>query len=176
MLRLMLLRHAKSDWSDDVLHDHDRPLNTPGWKAASRVGAHLHQHELLPKLILCSTALRTRQTLMELMPYLRGDTRIQLMRDLYNSSEGDYVDAIRAYGGGYSSVLVIGHNTAMQDTATELTGKGNPEYMHQIQSKYPTGALAVLDFEEHRWSQIERKKGRIISFFQPRHLQAVSRS
>ncbi|KZL05746.1 MULTISPECIES: histidine phosphatase family protein [Pseudovibrio] len=176
MLRLMLLRHAKSDWSDEGAHDHDRSLNTSGWKAAARVGAHIHQHHMHPKLILCSTALRTRQTLMEVMPYLRNDTRIQLLRDLYNSSEGDYIDAIRAYGGGFDTILIVGHNTAIQDTALELTGKGNPEYIHQMQSKYPTGALAVIDFEEHRWSEIECKKGRIVSFFQPRHLQAVSGS
>ncbi|KZL21367.1 2,3-bisphosphoglycerate-dependent phosphoglycerate mutase [Pseudovibrio axinellae] len=176
MLRLMLLRHAKSDWNDEGVHDHDRSLNSSGWKAAARVGAHIHQHKLHPKLILCSTALRTRQTLMEIMPYLRCDTRIQLLRDLYNSSDADYIDTIRAFGGGYDTALVIGHNTAIQDTALELTGKGNPEYMQQMQSKFPTSALAMIDFEEHRWSEIERRKGRIVSFFQPRHLQAVSGS
>ncbi len=176
MLRLMLLRHAKSDWSDEGAHDHDRSLNSSGWKAAASVASHIHQHQLHPKLILCSTALRTRQTLMEIMPHLRNDTRIQLLRDLYNSSEGDYIDAIRAFGGGYDTLLLVGHNTAIQDTALQLSGKGNPELIRQMDTKYPTGALAVIDFEEHRWSEIERRQGRIISFFQPRHLQAVSNS
>ncbi len=174
MLHLMLVRHAKSDWGDKGVHDHDRVLNPSGWKAAAKLGTHIHEHHLHPKLILCSTALRTRQTLMEIMPYLRNDTRIQLLRDLYNSSEGDYIDAIRAYGGGFDTVLVIGHNTAIQDTALELVGKGNPEYIAQIQSKYPSGTLTTIDFEEHRWSEIERQKGTITSYYQPRHLQAVS--
>lgn len=174
MLRLMLLRHAKSDWSDENLHDHDRTLNARGWKAAASIGQHLHKHSLLPKMILCSTALRTRQTLMEIMPHLKGDTRIQLLRDLYNSSDADYLDIIQAFGGGIDTLLVVGHNTAIQETAVDLCGRGNPEYMQQMASHYPTGALAIIDFEQRRWSEIARSQGRIVSFFQPRNLQAVS--
>ncbi|WP_310619210.1 SixA phosphatase family protein [Flexibacterium corallicola] len=174
MLRLMLLRHAKSDWADTAVHDHDRPLSGRGWSAAEAVGLHMHQHNLCPSTVLCSTALRTRQTLIEIMPYMRDNTKIHLLRDLYNSSESDYVDTICSLGAFSPTLLVVGHNTAIQETALELTGSGSPELISQMEQKYPTAGMAIIDFDARRWSEVGRAAGRLVSFFQPRTLKAVS--
>ncbi|MTI19255.1 histidine phosphatase family protein [Rhodobacteraceae bacterium RKSG542] len=173
MLRLLLLRHAKSDWSEPGLHDHDRPLNARGWKAADLAGQHIQQYQMVPATILCSTALRTRQTLMQLLPHLRADMKIQIMRDLYMQGDLQYIDTIRALGGPSSKLMLIGHNPAIQDTALELAGKGNPELFDQMEEKFPTAAMAVIDFEAHRWSEVTPKQGRLVSFFQPRSLQVL---
>ncbi|WP_102867323.1 SixA phosphatase family protein [Pseudovibrio exalbescens] len=174
MVRLMLLRHAKSDWSNINLRDHDRPLNSRGWHAGELVGKHIAANAIFPQLVLCSTALRTRQTLGCILPHMNSEMRIQILRDLYDQSEGDYVDILSALGGSHTTVMIIGHNNAIQDTAIELAGSGDPELLAQMETKYPTGALAMIDFDAPRWSQILPKQGRLTAFYRPRHLEVVS--
>ncbi len=59
---LSLLRHAKSTWDDPALPDHERPLAPRGIKAAARISRYLTQEALIPDLVLCSDAVRTRAT------------------------------------------------------------------------------------------------------------------
>ena len=68
MRRLMLLRHAKSDWAKPGLRDHDRPLNPRGRESAPKMGAYMVRHALLPDLIIASTAKRVTETLDHLLP------------------------------------------------------------------------------------------------------------
>ncbi|WP_349357572.1 histidine phosphatase family protein [Stappia sp.] len=172
MLRLMLLRHAKSDWNDPALPDFDRPLNARGLRAAPEVGAHMARHGLIPDKIVCSSARRTRETLALVLPYLTGETDVRITRGLYDESEMDYVDTIRALGGGARTLLLIGHNPATQDSALELIGSGNQMLVDAIAAKYPTAALTVIDFAANRWSDVDRRSGRVVAYCLPRHLPA----
>ncbi|MDD7910419.1 MULTISPECIES: SixA phosphatase family protein [Pseudovibrio] len=174
MVRLLLLRHAKSDWSNISLADHDRPLNDRGWQAGEMIGRHIAKNALFPQLVLCSTALRTRQTLSCLLQHMNCEMRIQIMRDLYETSEADYVDLLTAMGGSATTVMIIGHNNAIQDTALELIGSGDIDLRQQLEAKYPTGALAVIDFDAPRWSSIMPRTGELQAFFRPRYLEVVS--
>jgi phosphohistidine phosphatase len=76
MKTLYLLRHAKSDWGDPGLDDHDRPLAARGARAAAVVGVHFAQQGYRPSLVLCSSARRTRQTLESLLPHLSGEPEV----------------------------------------------------------------------------------------------------
>lgn len=173
MPRLLLLRHAKSSWDDTSADDHERPLNNRGRRSAPLMGRHIALHRLLPQKILCSTARRTRETLAGLLPYLGEDLDVRLTRDLYETTEDRYLDMIRAQGGAARTMLVLGHNPAMQDTALTLIGQGNPSLADDIREKFPTGALAVIDFDAKRWVDVEPKAGRIVAFFRPRELETV---
>ena len=72
MLTLSLLRHAKSSWDDASLNDFDRPLSERGENAAPRVGAYMAAQGLAPEFVLCSPAVRARQTLDLVLPHLAG--------------------------------------------------------------------------------------------------------
>lgn len=176
MPRLLLLRHAKSSWDAVGLADFDRPLNARGRRAATMMGRHIAAHALAPDRIVCSTARRTRETLAGLLPYLDGETDMRLTRDLYETGSAEYLDVIRAFGGSARVLLVIGHNPAMQDTAVEAVGSGNPVLTEAIRADYPTAALAVIDFPEKRWSEVSPRGGRVVAFFRPRELEAVDGS
>ncbi|MBB99603.1 MAG: phosphohistidine phosphatase [Rhodobacteraceae bacterium] len=176
MLRLLLLRHAKSDWHDTSALDHDRTLNARGRGAAPAIGEHMARHGLMPDKVLCSTAQRARETLALVLPHLAGEIDIRITRGIYDESEMDYVDFIRALGGGSRTLMLIGHNPAMRDTALELVGGGNPSLVEAIEGKYPTAALAVIDFAANRWSDVERASGRILAYCLPRHLPAAMTS
>lgn len=173
MPRLMLLRHAKSSWDESSAPDFERPLNTRGRRSAPLMGRHMVTHRLVPQKIVCSSARRTRETLAGLLPYLPDDLDIRLTRDLYETGEDRYLDVIRAQGGQARSLLVIGHNPALQEVALTLVGTGNPSLVDDMREKFPTGALAVIDFEAKRWVDVEPHGGRIVAFFRPRELEMV---
>lgn len=173
MPRLLLLRHAKSSWDAVGVADFDRPLNSRGRRAASLMGRHIAAHALAPDRIVCSTARRTRETLAGLLPYLAGEMDVRLTRDLYDTGAAEYFDVVRAFGGSARVLLVIGHNPAMQDTAMEAVGSGNPALVEAICADYPTAALAVVDFPEKKWSEVSPRGGRVVAFFRPRELEAI---
>ncbi|WP_334174184.1 histidine phosphatase family protein [Pseudoxanthobacter sp.] len=173
MPRLLLLRHAKSSWDVPGLGDHDRPLNSRGRHAAPLMGRHIAAHALLPERVICSTARRTRETLAGLLPHFDREMDIRLSRALYDSGSADYIDVIRASGGKARVLLIIGHNPALQDTAVDLVGAGNPALIETVATHYPTASLAVIDFPQKTWAEIAPHSGRIVAFFQPRELETV---
>src|SRR6185503_13124390 len=96
MKRLALLRHAKSDWGDADLNDHNRPLNERGWKAARRIGKELKHRNLRFDLVLASTAARVRETIDGLQEKFDFDCEVRFEPDLYLASEDTLLSAIRA--------------------------------------------------------------------------------
>lgn len=172
-LRLLLLRHAKSSWSDATASDFDRPLNRRGREAAPLVAAHMHEIGLQPRRVLCSTALRTRETLALTLPAFRHPHEIELLRDLYDTPADTYLDIIRRHGHTAETLLVIGHNPLVQDTALDLAASGDPQAIRAIEEKFPTAALAILDFPELGvWDDLRPGTGHLDSFTVPRALNA----
>lgn len=170
-MRLLLLRHAKSSWGDPDLADIDRPLNGRGKTAATTMARYLKDNALLPNQILCSTALRTRETLARLLPFLPQEAHVQLISDLYQQSEDDYVGIIRRHGGRAQNLMVLGHNPAMEDTALTLAGTSNSQAMADLEQKYPTGALAVIDFDIADWSELHPRTGHLERFTRPKDVK-----
>jgi phosphohistidine phosphatase len=172
-MRLLLLRHAKSAWDVAGLADFDRPLAARGRRAATMIGEHLAAHRLIPDRILCSSSRRTRETLIGILPMIPSDLEIRITRDLYEVSADAYLDCVGALGGSARSLMLIGHNPTMQDTALELIGSGNPALRDEIAAKFPTAGLAVIDFDIHKWSELRPRTGRVVAFFRPRELELV---
>lgn len=172
MLRLLLLRHAKSAWADPGLKDIDRPLAPRGRRAAGVMGQALAREEYHPDRILCSPARRTRETLAELLPHLGEAPAVAVIPALYEPA-GDYRDAIAEHGDGARRLLVIGHNPAIQATAVTLIGAGNRPLIAEIAAKFPTAALAAIDFDADSWNEIAPRKGRLAAFLTPRSLAAA---
>jgi phosphohistidine phosphatase len=145
--RLALLRHAKASSHDLHIDDHERPLTGRGRRAAAQVGAYLRQHDLGPALVLCSSAVRTRQTL-ELLEL--EDPEVVVADDLYGATAGELLDRLRRLDDGFSSVLVIGHNPGLQDLAVALVGDDRGIVA------FPTGALAELSAPIAGWKDLDR--------------------
>ncbi len=173
-MRLLLLRHAKSDWDEPDLDDIDRPLNARGQAAALTMARYLVDNGLLPNLILCSTSQRTRETLARLLPSLTGETSIQVMPELYDQSEDDYLGLIRKHGGIAPNLMLIGHNPATELTADSLSGTGDADMIADFNEKYPTAALAVIDFDITEWAELDPKTGHLERFVKPRDLKDVT--
>jgi phosphohistidine phosphatase len=168
MPRLLLLRHAKSSWAEPGKPDRERPLAPRGREAAERMAQEMSARGLLPDRILCSPARRTGETLAALLPHLPKSVDLQLVDELYEAP-GDYRSTIALNGGDAASLLVVGHNPAMHATAVELIGSADRKTIADIVAKYPTGALAVIDFNG-RWADIRPGGGRLSAFIRPRDL------
>jgi phosphohistidine phosphatase len=170
MLTLSLLRHAKSSWSDPRLKDFERPLNERGETAAPRVGAFMARREIAPELILCSTAVRARQTLNLLLPHLKGAPELVYEDALYLASSSTMLKRLHRVPAGVSHTMLVGHDPGMHALAVELVGSGSTEDLERLSDKFPTAGLAVIVFEASAWRELRWGGGRLDIFTSPKRL------
>jgi phosphohistidine phosphatase len=162
MKTLLILRHAKSSWKDGSLPDHDRPLNKRGKADAPRMGALLRREELLPDLILCSTAKRARTTAKLALKESGYEGELRLDRELYSFDAEPYLEALAEVEDGHRCVMVVGHNPAMEDLVEILVGHFE---------RMPTAALAHIDLPIERWSELDEEvEGELVDLWRPREL------
>src|SRR5262249_36255902 len=161
MRRLLLLRHAKSSWSDPGTSDHERPLSRRGQEAAPRVGAYLNRHKLTPDSVLCSTALRTRETWELVAGELASTPPMSYVERLYDAAPRAILDVLRHAEPGTKSLLVVGHNPGLQEVATSLIASGDLDDRERLREKLPTGGLVVIDFPISDWSKLHARSGRL---------------
>lgn len=168
MLRLMLLRHAKSDWSGTGTSDHERTLNARGRSAAPVIGRYMAQERLLPSLVLCSTATRTRETCDLVTAEFSHLPPIHYERRLYEAAPETIIKIIAAAPNDVHTLLVIGHNPGLQLTALTLVTRAHARQQEKLREKYPTAALAVIDFDARAWAGMLAASGVLERFITPR--------
>lgn len=139
MITLVLVRHAKSDWDNPGLSDHDRPLNKRGRRDAPEMAARLADGGFHPDLILSSTAVRARTTADALAEALDAD--VTLVPELYGAPAGTLLS--QAVGSRSHCVVVVAHDPGMTDLADELSGGGI--------AHMPTCAVATFTWETDDW-------------------------
>jgi phosphohistidine phosphatase len=166
MNRLLLLRHAKSSWDDPSLADRDRPLAPRGRRAAERMAEHLRSDVPHPDLVLCSPALRTRETLDRMLKAF-GDAEVVVDDELYGAGDDELLERLRAVDDRFETVAVIGHNPGIHELAIALAGSG-PE-RDRMEAKFPTGALAVL-VVDGPWRELVPGDGWLEEFVTPKDL------
>jgi phosphohistidine phosphatase len=154
MTTLIVLRHAKA--ADGIgMADADRPLTARGRRDAAAAGEHLRDLGLAPRLVLCSPAVRTRQTLAALR--LDGDLAVSYEQRIYQNDVDLLFDLIRAADA--ESLLVIGHNPALHQLVADL---GAPEL-----DRFPTSACAVLTVEG-AWADLAPGGAVLSSYWTPK--------
>ncbi len=153
--RLILMRHAKSDWRFD-LDDHDRPLNARGVKSARALGLWLRAQGYAPDVALVSTAVRTRET----FGLLGLSIPAQFMSGLYHADPAALHAA--ASGCDADTALIVAHNPGICAYAHQLV-EAPPD--HDRWNDYPTGATLVVRFEG-----ASDDRGRAEAFIVPRDL------
>ena len=170
MLTLSLLRHAKSSWDDGSLKDFERPLAKRGESAAPRMGAFMVEHGLAPELILCSPAVRARQTLDLVLPHLAGGPTVVYEDNFYLAAPSVLLARLRKIEGNVSHVMIVGHDPGMQGLAVQLAGEGKADMLQALTVKFPTAGLAVIRFKARSWAKVARGTGRLELFTTPKML------
>jgi len=174
MLRLMLLRHAKSDWSSSGIQDSARPLNERGEAAARLMGNYIARHSLIPQRVLCSPARRTRETWSGIAAQWPTEVDIIFDERLYAATPQVILSVVRSQNDTARNLLVIGHNPGLQETAELLIAAGDVEARERLREKFPTAALSVIDFAAKKWGRIHDHSGRLDRYVTPRSIAAAT--
>ncbi|MEX0297624.1 MAG: histidine phosphatase family protein [Kordiimonas sp.] len=170
MKRLILLRHAKSDWSGPLSHDKERPLNKRGKSAASMLGSYIRIKQLKPDLVFCSSATRTRETWKQLQKASGLLLNANYIDSLYGGNINSVLSLIRSISDPHcSNVMIVGHNPCIQETALELNQDCESVFAQKIEEKVPTGSLITLDFDIQAFAHVSLNTGKITNFIRPKH-------
>lgn len=144
VFRLYLLRHARAAWAVAGQSDFDRPLDDLGFADAEILADMAADRGYSPELVLCSTALRCRQTADAFRRSLREDLEIRHIDSLYAGAVNVYRDLISGQA-DRASLMMVGHNPVIEEILQECLGERAAA--HAIPAGYPPGALAVVDFD-----------------------------
>jgi phosphohistidine phosphatase len=159
---LFLLRHAKSSWDDPTLPDHDRPLNKRGIKGAGRIGRLFRDQGIHPQLVLCSTAVRAKETLRLVLEHADFQPTVQYSERLYHCAPSEFPIALQEVSEAIPEVLMIGHNPGLEDFLSQLTCQ---------EVTFPTAALARLELDLAHWSHCnDQTRGRLVEVWRPKEL------
>jgi phosphohistidine phosphatase len=168
MKTLYLLRHAKSSWDDPSVPDRDRRLNERGRRAASVMAGQISERGIRPEVVLCSTARRAVETLEAFSGMFAESADIHVERGLYLAGVGELTDRLNELSARVGSAMVIGHNPGMHEFGIALAREG--AHLERLRSKFPTGALAVLEFDQEEWD-LKPGTGRLRDFVLPRDFE-----
>jgi phosphohistidine phosphatase len=167
--KLYLMRHAKSDWGDPKLEDHERPLNGRGRKGAKLIADHIRATGIAPDVVLCSSAKRAVETLDKLRAALPEGADVKIEPKLYGATSQALLTRIKRLSSRASSVLIVGHDPAMHELILELAARGAD--LDEVRRKFPTAGLAVLEARVNTWGELAPQKASLKSFVSPKLLK-----
>jgi phosphohistidine phosphatase len=170
---LYLLRHAKSSWEDPTLADHDRPLASRGRRASKAIAEYLRRQRCAPRLVLCSSSQRTRETLKRISAGLRGGVEVRIEERLYAASAAGLLQRLQEVDARVDSVMLIGHNPALQELTLSLAGSGVD--LGRLGEKFPTAGLAMLAFPGG-WDELVPGAAQLTTLVTPKELEASQSS
>ena len=171
MRRLFLIRHAKAEPSVGR-DDYERALTERGRHDARRVAETLAARDMLPDILIHSGALRTKQTAEIFASEWPRRVTLQEDLELYDATPGMLLAHARALPDAHASVGLVGHNPAIGELAVSLAGFGADPELRRMAAKFPTCAVAALDFSVEVWDDIERKTALLALFVTPSELEA----
>ncbi|MEM8666883.1 MAG: histidine phosphatase family protein [Planctomycetota bacterium] len=159
---LIVMRHAKSDWGDSSLSDHDRPLNARGQRDAPRMADWLADSGWTPDVVLSSSSLRTRQTLQLMNDRWQTEPTALYSESLYLAAPDTILDCIHSDGIGAKHLMVLAHNPGIAYFASTLANES---------LDMPTAAVAVFQLHLDQWSDLRVSTPmQMVEFMRPKAL------
>ena len=165
MKTLLVLRHGKSSWSTG-LPDHGRPLKGRGKRASKRIGEELRARDLVPDLIVSSTARRARSTARRAAEASGYDGEVPETRDFYETTAGRLLAVLPEHvADAHDRVMIVGHNPTSEDLVEHLIGED---------VVMTTANLACIDLDIDSWRDLTRATGTLRFLLRPRELPPIS--
>lgn len=160
MKKLVLIRHAKSDWSKPHLDDFSRPLNKRGLKNAPFMAKILKDKNIKPNLIISSPSTRTKQTLEYFVKELDYKDEVKFEESIYEAQFENLLNVIKNIKNSYKTVFLVGHNPGLCDLVNFLLDK----YFENI----PTCGIVEIDFNVKSWKDISKENSILVSCEYPK--------
>ncbi len=170
MRRLILLRHAKSTWSDPTLSDHDRPLNQRGRLAAPLMGAFMTDEGLIPDRVVLSSSARTKETWERAKQAFPVQPDKEVREDLYLADPHTLLEVARALPDAVGDVLMIAHNPGIASFARKLANGQTKASCARAFQHFPTAAVAVLEADIESWRDLAFSACDFTRFAMPKEL------
>ena len=171
-MRLMLLRHAKSEKGEPGMSDRDRTLNARGRSDAPKIGAYMAHHALRPDLVMVSDSRRTRETWERLSKAWTVAPSVTYEDALYNAGADAILELLREDSGAANALLVVAHNPGLHELGKLLIASGDVDARERLNEGLPTSGLLVIDFVGSDWRKLHPRSGRLERFITPRLLRA----
>ncbi len=148
MKRLTLMRHANAQWKDPQIADFDRPLNRRGTSEAEAMSRRLLELQIIPTVLITSSALRAQQTA-HIVARELGVTARNLRRDesLYLAPAQDILRVVQNTGPRIPHLMIVGHNPGITEVINLLAPA--PRF-----DDLPTAAVCSLTFDTRSWTQV----------------------
>jgi phosphohistidine phosphatase len=163
MKNLLLMRHGKSSWKDDSLEDHERPLKKRGRRDSKLIAKVINKQNLIPDLILSSSAARAKETAEIVAENLKKKTNILFIKELYMGEPQDYLNALSEISDDIESVMIVAHNPGLEAYLQIIDG--------EIES-VPTAGLGHLVLAVDHWKDVSfDTMGDLVGFWRPKELE-----
>ena len=159
MKQIILMRHAKSDWSDKELTAHQRILNARGNRDAPLMAKRIKEFGVLPDLMLVSDATRTRETWQHIAELL-GTIQTKFDRDLYMASPSTIIEKLKEVDNLIDTVLLMAHNPGITEVFNVLANI----YIDNV----PTAGVGCIQLYTDKFSEIENCKKDLVYFTYPK--------
>ena len=163
---LYLLRHAKAAPAEAGGEDRERPLTERGHEDAAEMGRHMAEAGYKPAVILCSPSRRTVETLEHILPRFATVQSLRHEESLYLATRGQLLAQVHGIADCASGVLIVGHNPGIVELALALAAPGKEA--RRMAEKFPTCALAVLEFKTPSWREAAPGEGHLRAFARPK--------
>jgi phosphohistidine phosphatase len=161
MRTLYLLRHAKSSWNNATLRDFDRPLKKRGREAAERIGDRVAEENLGNPLVICSPAVRTRETAAIVLKHANLTVEPHFDDRIYEASLRELTQIVAEITDDQDVAIMIGHNPGFEELLAFLTGE------HR---RVATCGLAKIKFGDVSWKEVRAGEGSLEWFIAPKEL------
>ena len=162
--RILIMRHAKSSWSDEKLRDFDRPLNSRGKKDAPAMGRYLKELDIIPDQIFSSPAERAKQTVLAVSKEIGlSSDSIHWDEELYFGDPMAYLTAIRSADQDSSVIMTVGHNPMSAELMSALSMQS---FTHHV----PTAALACFEADVESWKDVKQSGCKLLWIVSPKEI------
>lgn len=166
MKEVLILRHAKSDWSTGE-PDFERPLNERGRNDAPLMGKAIRKSKVVPDLIISSPAKRAKQTANAVIKNSGFQGEVQWPESFYYENYENIIQTIQNVSDAYQRVLIVGHNPKLENLVSALTSNG------RLALRLPTAALTLIVFDTNTWKEIDKGRGELEWILHPRLLKKM---
>jgi phosphohistidine phosphatase len=164
---LYILRHAKAETGNPHQDDHDRHITQVGIDAATAMGQHFSRQGVRPDLVICSSAVRARETWATVQEAYGRDVPVQYNERLYLASVNETMQLVGAVGEAVQRLLIVGHNPGLHQFSLKLAKSGSASLMNTIGIKFPTCAFATVALGDTPWKDLAFAHGELKGFVTP---------
>ncbi|MCB1593032.1 MAG: histidine phosphatase family protein [Alphaproteobacteria bacterium] len=164
--QLYLLRHALTLPAEPGQEDQKRVLAPKGLEDARALAKAVKEKRYLPDYVLCSPAMRTRQTFAPLEDKLEM-VEVSSPSVLYTGSAGDLLSAIQNTGPAYERVLLVSHNPSISQLAKILARGGGASLLQRVHEGFKPGTFAAYSFSGDDWADLTPEGAELIDIMDP---------